>query len=114
MQGTKGNILTSTDKLLAYKNKLAISKKHLLRGNVEMFLLLFQTQTEYENDMSLITSHLTSLSEKHDKHFPSFSSNTYDWVRNPFTEFSRSAENLLSLQEKEKLSEQQCDLTLKI
>ncbi len=30
MQGTKENILTSTDKLLAFKNKLAAWKKHLL------------------------------------------------------------------------------------
>ncbi len=34
MQGMKENILTSTDKLLAFKNKLTVSKKHLLRGNV--------------------------------------------------------------------------------
>ncbi len=40
MQGTKENIPTSTDKLLAFKNKLAVWKKHLSRGNVEMFPLL--------------------------------------------------------------------------
>ncbi|KAG0725473.1 hypothetical protein GWK47_038584 [Chionoecetes opilio] len=45
-------------------------------------------------------------------YFPSLSSDTYDWVRNPFTEFSPSTENLLSLQEEEELSELQCDRTL--
>ncbi len=109
MQGTKENILTSTDKLLAFKNKLAVWKKHLLRGNIEMFPLLLQTQTEYENAIPLITNHLGSLSEKLHKYFPSLSSNKYDWVRNPFTEFSPSTENLLSLQEEEELSELQCD-----
>ncbi len=68
-----------------------------------MFPLLLQTQAEYENVIPLITSHLGSLSEKLDNYF-SFSSNTYDWVKNPFTESSPSTENLLSLQEEEELS----------
>ncbi len=78
-----------------------------------MFPLLLQTQTDYENVIPLIASYLGSLSEKLDKYFPSLSSNTYDWVKNPFTEFSTSTENLLSLQEEE-LNELQCDRTLKI
>ena len=116
MQGAKENILTSTDKLLAFKNKLSVWKKHLSRGNVEMFPLLLQvqTQTKYEYVIPLITSHLGSLSEKLHKYFPSLSSDMYDWVRNPFTEFSPSTENLLSLQEEEELSELQCDRTLKM
>ncbi len=96
MQDTKEDILTSTDKLIAFKNNLALWKKQLSRGNVEMFPLLLQTQTGYENVIPLIRSHLGSLSEKRDKYF-SFSSNTYNWVRHPFTEFSPSTENLLSL-----------------
>ncbi len=63
MHGTNEDILTSTDKLLAFKNKLAIWKKPLSRENVEMFPLLLQTQTEYENVIRLITSHLGSLSK---------------------------------------------------
>ncbi len=66
MQGTKEDVLTSTDKLFAFKNKLTVWKKHLSRGNVEIFLILFQTQTEYENVIALITSRLGSLSEKLD------------------------------------------------
>jgi hypothetical protein len=38
----------------------------------------------------------------------------YDWVRNPFVEFSPNSQNLLSLQEEEQLTELQCDRTLKI
>ena len=45
MQGAKENILTSTDKLLAFKNKLSVWKKHFSKGNVEMFPLLLQVQT---------------------------------------------------------------------
>jgi hypothetical protein len=42
------------------------------------------------------------------------SSEIYDWVRNPFVEFSPNSQNLLSLQEDEQLTELQCDRTLKI
>ncbi len=52
--------------------------------------------------------------KKLDKYFRSLPSNTYDWVRNPFTEFSPSTENLFSLKEEEELSELQCHRTLKI
>ena len=92
MQGAKENILTSTDKLLAFKNKLSVWKKHLSRGNVEMFPLLLQvqTQTKYEYVIPLTTSYLGSLSGKLHKYFPSLSSDMYDWVRNPFSEFSPS------------------------
>ncbi len=67
MQGTKENILTSTDKPLGFKNKLYVWKKHLSRGSVEMFPLLLQTQTEYENIIPLIASHLGSVRKKLDK-----------------------------------------------
>uniref|UniRef100_K7G2A6 DUF4371 domain-containing protein n=1 Tax=Pelodiscus sinensis TaxID=13735 RepID=K7G2A6_PELSI len=109
MQGPKENILTSTDKLLAFKNKLKVWKIHL---SSEMFplLLQFQSQTDYKEVIPLITSHLESLTEKLDQYIPSLSSEMYDWVRNSFVEFSQ---NLLSLQE-EQLTELQCDRTLKI
>jgi hypothetical protein len=42
MLGPKENILTSIDKILAFKNKLQVWKKHLSSGNIEMFPLLLQ------------------------------------------------------------------------
>jgi hypothetical protein len=44
MQGPKGSILISTDKLLAFRNKIQKWKKHLSSGNIEMCLLLPQIQ----------------------------------------------------------------------
>jgi hypothetical protein len=39
----------------------------------------------------------------------------YEWVRNPFVEFSPNSQNSLSLQEEEEeLIELQCDRTIKI
>jgi hypothetical protein len=40
MQGPKENILSSTDKLSAFKNKLQVWENHLSSGNIEMFPLL--------------------------------------------------------------------------
>nr|XP_006124427.1 creatine kinase S-type, mitochondrial [Pelodiscus sinensis] len=73
-------------------------------------LIDFQSQTDYKEAIPLITSHLESLTEKLDQYFPSLSSEIYDYVRNPFVEFSQ---HLLSLQEQQ-LTELQCDRTLKI
>ncbi len=78
------------------------------------FLLQVQTQTKYENVIPLIASHLGSLSEKFHKYVPSLSSDMYNWVRNLSIEFSPSAENLLSLQEAEELSELHYDRTFKM
>jgi hypothetical protein len=44
MQKQKENILTSTDKLLAFKNKTQVWKKHNLSGNTEIFPLPVQIQ----------------------------------------------------------------------
>jgi hypothetical protein len=41
--GPKGNISTSTDKLLAFKNKFQVRKKHLSSGNIEKLPLIFHT-----------------------------------------------------------------------
>jgi hypothetical protein len=69
MQGPKENILTSTDKRLAFTNKLQVWKKHLSSGNTEMFPLLLQvqSQTDYKEVIPLIISHLESLTEKLDQ-----------------------------------------------
>jgi hypothetical protein len=41
--GPKENILTSTDKLLAFKNKIQVKRKLLSSGNIEKFPLILQT-----------------------------------------------------------------------
>jgi hypothetical protein len=58
IQGPTDNILTSTDKLLAFKNKLQVWKKHLSSGNIEMFPLLLQvqSQTYYKEVIPLTTN----------------------------------------------------------
>jgi hypothetical protein len=72
-------------------------KKHLSSGNIEMFPLLLhvQSQTDYKEIIPLIISHLKSLTENFDQYFLSLSSEMYDWVRDPFVEFSPNSQNLL-------------------
>ncbi|XP_064101041.1 protein FAM200A-like [Macrobrachium nipponense] len=81
-----------------------------------MFPLLLQldTETDYQEIIPLITSHLESLAEKLDKYFPSLSSDLCDWVRNPFTELSSNSQTLLNLQEEDEITELKCDRTLRI
>jgi F0F1-type ATP synthase delta subunit len=83
-QGPKENVLTSTDRLLAFKNKIQVLKRHLSSRNTEMFLLLLQIQdqSDYKEVIPLIISHLESLADSLNQYFPSLSSEMYDWVRN--------------------------------
>jgi hypothetical protein len=49
MQGPNENILISTDKLLAFKNKIRVWKKHLSSRNTEMFPLQLQIQDQSDH-----------------------------------------------------------------
>jgi hypothetical protein len=111
VQGPKENILSSTDRLLAFKNKIQVCKEHPSSGNIEMFLLLFQIQDQsnYKEVIPLIISHLESLTDSLDQYFPSLQSEMYDWVKTLFVGFSQ---NSLSMQEEKQLTELQCNCTL--
>jgi hypothetical protein len=112
-QGPKENILTSTDEILIFKNKIQAWKKHRSSGNIEMFPLILQIQDQLDNKkvIPLIISHLESLTDSLDQQFSSLSSEMYDWVRKPFGGFSQ---NSLSMQEEEQLTELQSDRTWKM
>jgi hypothetical protein len=74
MQRPKENILTPTDKLLSFKKKIQVWKKHLSSGNIEIFSFLLQIQDhlDYKKVIPSIISHLASemyLSAKTDQ-FP--------------------------------------------
>jgi hypothetical protein len=74
-------------------------------------LLQIQHQSNYKEVITLIISHLQSLTASLDQHIPSLSSEMYDWVRNAFVEFSQ---NSLSMQVEEQLTEVQTDRTLQM
>ena len=114
LQGPRENILTSSDKILAFKRKVNV-ENHVAKGNLEMFPLLHGLKSEegYQKISSLIESHLEELCIRIGNYFPSLSTQVYDWVRDPYSEFCGHPENL-TLKEEKELCELQCERTLKI
>jgi hypothetical protein len=111
MQCPKKNILTSTDKLLAFKNKIQVWEHTFQSEILKFFRFCFRFRmSHYKEVFKLIISHLETLTDSPDQYFP-LSSEMYDWVRSPFVGFSQ---NSLSMQEEEQLTELQCDRTLKM
>ena len=110
MQGRNENILSSTDKIIAFQKKLAIWKKRIAAGSLEMF-----PSTLKSSCLEIappILNHLDTLLKNLDKYFPSLSLDQYEWVRSPFLEFKPS-EGQFTLTEEE-LASISSDRTLKL
>jgi hypothetical protein len=83
MQGRDENILTSSDKIMAFIEKLNLWKTKINQGNLIMFprtALLVAN----DNNLSLIVEFITLLEVKMNKYFPSINIKNYDWVRDTF------------------------------
>jgi hypothetical protein len=93
MQGPKENILTFTEKLLAFKDMIQVWKEHPPSVNIEMFPLPLQIQDQSDSKevVPLIISHLQSPTDSLDQCFPFLSSEMYDCVRNRFVGFSQNS-----------------------
>ena len=102
LQGPRENVLTSSDKILAFKRKLNLWKNHVAKGNLEMFQLLLELKSEEgcQQISGLIETHLEDLWIRIEHYFPSLSTQVYDWVRDPYSESSGHPENL-TLKEEE-------------
>jgi hypothetical protein len=80
---------------------------------------MFPLLLEHESDegcqqlSGLIENHLEELQNKIEQYFPSLSTQVYDWVRDPVSEFSAQPENL-TLSKEEELCELQSDCTFKM
>jgi hypothetical protein len=111
MQGREENILTSTDKLLAFQKKIFMWKRKATENNFEMFPLIPINATT--TLAPVISEHLISLEEKINKYFPEIQIVNYDWIRNPFSSLCTSSFNL-TLQEEEELISISTDRSLKI
>ncbi|XP_035211219.1 zinc finger BED domain-containing protein 5-like [Stegodyphus dumicola] len=84
MQGRNENLLTSTDKINAFRSKVQLWHQHVESGNLEMFTLTMQWQGV----------HTAAL----------FSTECLDWVRDPYSSAS-VVEKEMTLQEQEELIE---------
>ena len=111
MQDRNENILSSTDKIIAFQKKSAIWKKRIAAGNLEMFPSTLKS--DCPEIAPLILNHLDTLLKNLDKYFPSITIDQYDWVRNPFVEFE-PFEGQFTLTEEEELASISSDRTLKL
>ena len=82
MQGKNKNLLSSTDKIRALKEKLKVWSLKVKNGTYEMFYHF--SERKNKEITSLITEHLVSLEENLEKYFPSLCTVNYAWIRNPF------------------------------
>lgn len=113
MQGKCENLLTSTDKITSFRDKLLIWQRKIVREKVcDMFELTEKcnvSDTVYE----MIANTLLQLSENIKKYFPSIDTSVYDWVRNPFIDVDNNAA-IFSTKEEEEFCDIRNDRGLKI
>ena len=88
MQGRNENILTSSDKILALKDKLKLWKTNINKNNIYMFPRL----ANFAEDnvlpaavQKLILTHLEHLQTKIDLYFADIDVASYDWIRNSYS-----------------------------
>ena len=110
MQDREENVLTSSDKLVAFEKKVAIWKNRAKDGNFEMFPLVRESCIKKMSP--IVFKHLTHLEEKFNFYFPSLKTDEHEWVRNPFIESSTNTG--LTLCEEEEVACTSSDRGLKI
>ena len=112
MQGRNENILTATDKLVAFKKKVAIWKNRLKVDDLDMFPSV--RKTCFTEMIPIISAHLTCLENRIQEYFPSISIEEFDWIRNPFLDLSVTNLSNFQLCEEEELASLSSDRGLKL
>lgn len=113
MQGRSENLLTSTDKIKSFKEKILIWKRKILKENsFDMFELTEKCNVD-QTVLNMIVESLNLLSENIAKYFPSLDTSGFDWVRNPFIDLVEDKVDL-STKEEEELSDIKNDRGLKM
>lgn len=113
MQGKCENLLTSTDKITSFRDKLLIWQRKIERQKVcDMFELTEKCNVS-DPVYNMIVNTLQLLGKNVEKYFPSIDTSLYDWVRNPFIDVNYNA-TIFSTKEEEELSDIKNDRGLKI
>ena len=110
MQGRKENILTSTDKINTFKEKLSFWSNKMQTGCYAMFQR-FCSSEKCSEVSPLVIGHLEMLERNVEKYFPDVALTTTDWVRDPF---SLAFSNSLSFHEEDELIGIRNDKNLKV
>ena len=112
MQGRNENILTATDKLVAFKKKVAIWKNRLKVDDLDRFPSV--RITCLSEMILIISAHLTCLENRIQEYLPSISIKEFDWNRNPFLDSSVTNLFNFHLCEEEELASLSSDRGLKL
>jgi len=89
MQSRNENILSSTDKLVAFTKKETLWKGRVKAGSLDMFPLVRKTCVK--EMIPIIVEHLTYLGRRVEDYFPSISVNEFDWIRNLLVKLTDSS-----------------------
>ena len=108
MQGRNQNIITLSEKLSAFKEKLQLWKNKLERGQTAAFPFMNEYLEEWnQTDGSrfnvikpILVEHLKNLITEFDRYIPDINLETQLWVRNPFlAKVDNLSEDVAGLQE---------------
>ena len=116
MQGVNENILTCSDKLHGFQQKLLLWQNELKLLSLQMFPRSYKNQENVEKGfvIGLAKEHLTLIQQKYDKYFFAINTKQYDWIRNPFSANAEMSMKELPLRIRENLSEVKSDRTLRL
>ena len=116
MQGISENILTCSDKLHAFQQKLLLRRNGSRLESVEMFPRSYKNQKNVEKGfaLNLAKEHLTLIQLKYDKYFFAINSEQYDWIRNPFSANAEMSAKKLPLRNRKNFFKVRNDKTLKL
>ena len=114
MQGREENILSCSDKLTGFKQKVALWKTELGRRSLEMFPRSNNDMGDVDRQFveDLAQKHLSLLQQKYDCYFFTINTQQYDWIRNPFSSNAEFSTEELSLPIRESFLELRNDRTL--
>lgn len=111
LQGTDCNVLSSTDKLQAFKRKLSLWQHEIQStDSISMFPESLKADPGGIVLRDIVSQHLSTLNDQLQHYFPSLDTSKYDWIRNPFNHQLDISQ--LTLPEKEELIEISADRTL--
>ena len=83
MQGRNENLLTATDKVRGFQEKVRLWRSKITDQNLTMFPLTAARNID-AHMTSLILDSLIMLEDQIEKYFPDIDVKNYDWVRDPF------------------------------
>ncbi|KAG6925167.1 zinc finger BED-type containing 5 [Chelydra serpentina] len=102
LQG-KDDVLTMSEKVIAFQKKLVLWREHFENGCLEMFPSLCDFVAENDISVSpiktLISAHLKNLETEFSNLFKNLPNEEFQWVLNPFVKNINMQHLLISLQE---------------